>query len=130
MKRNGKKILMSVTALLAVFSLGGSVLSATEESYSYITGQQKSQSRNEIYAQAEKIESEEERKAFLNSKGIAETPFSEENKAKYSYVEGQVNGKAFRKDDTSDQPENPLAQTEEFNYLIGKTRGASYRKDE
>ena len=52
--------------------------SVTEPSeYSYLAGQQRSTSRNDLYAQAEQLP-EEERDDFLAENGIGETPYSEE----------------------------------------------------
>lgn len=60
------------------------IVSDESSNYSYLAGQQRSTSRNELYAQAAAIEDEDERKAFLVENGIADTEYSAEAAA-YSY---------------------------------------------
>lgn len=71
--------------------------SSEMSSYSYLTGQQQSASRNELYAQAEMIEDKAERKAFLIENGIADTEYSEETAASYSYTTGRQRGSSYRR---------------------------------
>lgn len=94
-----------------------------ESGYSYLKGRQRSVSRNELYAQAEQLP-EEERDAFLAEHGIADTPYSEEAAAAYSYVSGQKRGAAYRQDDDTDGNQDMSG----YSYLTGRQRGASYQK--
>ncbi len=98
--------------------------SATEQSkYSYITGQQRSTERNDLYAQAEELP-EDEQDAFLAENGIGETPWSEEAAASYSYVGGQQRGASYRQSDDSERTQDISG----YGYLTGQQRGASYHK--
>lgn len=101
-----KRIRTMATAAGAAFALtlaaGASAAFAAEEQpdisgYSYLEGQSRAASRNAIYAQAEAIEDEAEREAFLKENGIAETAYSEEAAASYSYVSGRERGAGYRR---------------------------------
>lgn len=96
-----------------------------EDSYSYLAGQQRSQSRNALYAQAEEFATEEERDAFLAANGIGETEWSEEAAANFSYVTGHQSGTSYRSDDSED---NAIPNAESYSYLTGQQRGSSYNK--
>ncbi len=98
--------------------------SADVSNYSYLAGQQRSISRNELYAQAEKIEDGDERKAFLIEHGVADREYSEEAAASYSYVSGRVRGASCR---TADDTEQAAAQSG-YSYMTGQQRGASYHQ--
>ena len=91
--------------------------------YSYLTGQQNSTTRNDLYAQAEKLP-EDEQDAFLAENGIGETPWSEEAAASYSYVGGQQRGASYRQNDDADSTQDMSG----YSYLTGQQRGASYHK--
>ncbi|MDO4344439.1 MAG: hypothetical protein Q4C50_06500 [Eubacteriales bacterium] len=123
MKKNVKKM-MTLSAAAGLLALQIMPASA-EESYSYLAGQARGQSRTELYAQAENYATEEAREAFLAAHGIGDTEYSEENAASYSYVGGRQRGSAYRQEDSS---ENPAAADGTLNYVIGRQRGASYSK--
>lgn len=105
-----KKTALIVASIVAMLSLGGvGALAAEAEadvaetvavestaSYSYLAGQQRSQSRVSLYAQAAELETEEEQAAFLAENGIGETAWSEGAAASYSYVAGQQRGASHR----------------------------------
>ena len=101
----------------------------TEESvpeqseYSYLTGQQRSANRNDLYAQAEQLP-EEERDAFLAKNGVGETPYSEEAAESYSYVAGRQRGAYYQQSDDSERTQN----VSDYGYLTGQQRGNSYHK--
>ncbi len=117
--------IVMATAAVPVFAAEtGANASAETSEYSYLAGRQRSVSRNEIYAQAALIEDEEERKAFLNEHGIAETEWSEEAAASFSYVAGRERGASYR---TSDDTEASESQSG-YSYLTGQQRGASYHR--
>ncbi len=94
-----------------------------ETAYSYLTGQQNSTNRNDLYAQAEELP-EEEQDAFLAENGIGETPWSEDAAASYSYVGGQQRGSSYRQGDDADSTQDMSG----YSYLTGQQRGASYHK--
>ncbi|MGM9681861.1 MAG: hypothetical protein ACI3XR_10210 [Eubacteriales bacterium] len=94
-------------------------------SYSFTVGQQRSQSRNDVYAQAESIESEEEREAFLNEQEIGETEWSEDAVLSYSYVTGQQRGSSFRSGSEND---NSYTDMSSYSYITGQQRGSGYHK--
>lgn len=98
-------------------------VSGEESQYSYLAGQQRSTSRNELYAQAAAIENEDERKAFLVENGIADTEYSAEAAAAYSYVGGRERGAGYRSSDVTEQSE---AQSG-YSFAAGRQRGSSYR---
>ncbi len=98
-------------------------VSTEVSNYSYLAGRQRSISRNELYAQAAMIEDEEERKAFLIENGIADTEYSEEAAAFYSYVSGRERGASYRSFDETDQSETQSS----YSYAVGQQRGSSYR---
>ena len=104
--------------------VGSSYAPETEEDeYSYLTGQQNSTTRNDLYAQAEELP-EDEQDAFLAENGIGETPWSEEAAASYSYVGGQQRGASYRQGDDADSTQDMSG----YSYLTGQQRGASYHK--
>ena len=84
-----KTMIAIVVATALVLSVGCmTVFAAESDAFSYLTGRQRSTSRNDLYAQAEELP-EDEQDAFLAENGIADTPWSEEAAASYSYVTGQ-----------------------------------------
>ena len=95
--------------------------------YHYMAGQQRSQSRNTIYAQAEAIESEEEREAFLNEQGIGETEWSADAAAAFSYVTGRQRSTSFRTDDADSTTNVDMSA---YRYVIGQQRGSSYQNNQ
>lgn len=98
-------VVMSMAAMPVLAAETGTEASAETSEYSYLAGRQRSVSRNEIYAQAALIEDEEEREAFLREHGIADTEWSEEAAASFSYVAGRERGAAYRTSDDSEQSE-------------------------
>ena len=138
-----KKKTIVTTAVVAalVLSVGCvTAFAAESDAFSYLTGRQRSTSRNDLYAQAEELP-EDEQDAFLEENGIADTPWSEEAAASYSYVIGQQVGSQYE-DDTEDgraysyltgqQVGASYAPEAEdgsaYSYLTGQQRGASYHK--
>lgn len=117
-------VVMSMTAIPVFAAEAEPNVSSDTVNYSYLAGRQRCVSRNELFAQAEKIEDEEERKAFLIENGIADTEYSEEAAASYSYVSGRERGAGYR---TSDDTEQAAAQSG-YSYMTGQQRGASYRQ--
>lgn len=113
----------AVTAALILTIEGMTAFAAESGTYSYLTGQQRSVNRNNLYAQAEQLP-EEERDAFLAENGIGDTPYSEEAAASYSYVAGQKRGASYRQDDDTDGTQDMSG----YSYLTGQQRGASYHK--
>lgn len=128
-----KRVAMIACAMAAVLSLGTVTAFAAEttseasetSSYSYLAGQQRSQSRNGLYAQAAEIDSEEEREAFLAENGVNDTEWSEEAAAGFSYVAGRQRGASYRSDDTT---ENAASDVGSYSYVTGQQRGSSYHK--
>ena len=120
-----KKKTMVVSAVAALVLSVGSVtaFAAEDDAFSYLTGRQRSISRNELYAQAEELP-EDQRDAFLAENGIGETLWSEEAAASYSYVGGQQRGASYRQDDDADSTQDMSG----YSYLTGQQRGASYHK--
>ena len=94
-----------------------------QSKYSYITGQQNSTNRNDLYTQAEELP-EDEQDAFLAENGIGETPWSEEAAASCSYVGGQQRGASYRQGDDGDGTWDMSG----YSYQAGQQRGASYHK--
>ncbi len=114
-----KTIVTTAVAAALVLSVGCmTVFAAESDAFSYLTGRQRSAERNETYAQAAELP-ENEQNAFLAENGIADTPYSEEAAASYSYVTGQLRGSLYE-DDTEDKTG--------YSYLTGQLRGASYHK--
>lgn len=116
-------VTMSVATMTAFAAETENTISAGESNYSYLAGQQRSASRNELYAQATTIEDEDERKAFLVENGIADTEYSAEAAAAYSYVSGRERGASYRSSGDTEQSE---AQSG-YSYAAGRQRGSSYR---
>ncbi|MGM9614375.1 MAG: hypothetical protein ACI3W7_02440 [Oscillospiraceae bacterium] len=127
-----KRVAMLACAIAVMLSLGTVTAFAAETtgaepaaSYSYLAGQQRSQSRNALYAQAAEIESEEERNAFLAENGINDTVWSEEAAANFSYAAGRLRGASYRSDDSTDNENSDMSS---YNYVTGQQRGSSYQK--
>lgn len=116
-------VTMSAATMTAFAAETENTVSAGESNYSYLAGQQQSASRNELYAQAATIEDEDERKAFLVENGIADTEYSAEAAAAYSYVSGRERGASYRSSDDTEQSE---AQSG-YSFAAGRQRGSSYR---
>ena len=122
MKR--KPIITAAIAAALILTVGCvTAFAAESDGYSYLTGQQNSTNRNDLYAQAELLP-EEERDAFLAEHGIGETPWSEEAAASYSYVGGRQRGASYRQGDDGDSTQDMSG----YSYLTGQQRGASYHK--
>ena len=98
-------------------------VSDESSNYSYLAGQQRSVSRNELYAQVATIEDEDERKAFLVENGIADTEYSAEAAASYSYVSGRERGASYRSSNDTVQSEEQSG----YSFAAGRQRGSSYR---
>ena len=112
-----KTMALSVAAAALALSMGCVTAFASEsDAFSYLTGKQRSTERNELYAQAAELP-EEEQGAFLAEKGIADTAYSEEAAASYSYVTGQQVGSQYE-DDTEDKTG--------YSYITGQEIGPSY----
>ena len=121
-----KTIVLSLSAVAAALALSVQCVSASaaeSDAFSYLTGQQRSTARNELYAQAAQLP-EEEQDAFLAENGIGETPWSEEAAASYSYVAGRQRGASYRQDDDADSTQDMSG----YSYLTGQQRGSSYHK--
>ena len=121
-----KKKIIVTTAIAAalVLSVGCmTVFAAESDTYSYLTGQENSTTRNALYAQAQELP-EDEQDAFLAENGIGETPWSKEAAASYSYIKGQQRGASYRQDDDADSTQDMSG----YSYLTGQQRGASYHK--
>ena len=120
-----KKIIVTTAVAAAlVLSVGCmTVFAAESDTYSYLTGQENSTTRNALYAQAQELP-EDEQDAFLAENGIGETPWSEEAAASYSYVDGQQRGASYRQGDDADS----TLDMSGYSYLTGQQRGASYHK--
>ena len=102
-----KTIVLSAVVTALVLSAGCvTAFAAESDGFSYLTGRQRSASRNELYTQASELP-EEEQNAFLTENGIGETPWSEEAAASYSYGTQDMSG---------------------YSYLTGQQRGNSYHK--
>ncbi len=112
-----KTIALTAVVVALVLSVGSvTAFAAGSDGFSYLTGRQRSTSRNDLYAQAAELP-EEERSAFLAENGIADTPYSEDAAASYSYVTGRQAG-ALYEDDTEDKTG--------YSYTTGQEVGASY----
>ncbi len=121
-----KTIVLSLSAVAAALVLSMQCVPASaaeSDAFSYLTGQQRSTARNELYAQAAQLP-EEEQDAFLAENGIGETPWSEEAAASYSYVAGRQRGASYRQDDDADSTQDMSG----YSYLTGQQRGSSYHK--
>ncbi len=120
-----KTIVLSAVAASLALSLGCVTAFAAESdgASSYLTGRQRSTSRNELYAQSAELP-EDEREAFLAENGIGETPWSEEAAASYSYVLGQQRGASYRQGGDADSTQDMSG----YSYLLGQQRGNSYHK--
>lgn len=113
-----KTIALCAAAAALALSMGCVTAFASESSdaFSYLTGRQRSTERNELYAQAAELP-EDEQSAFLAEKGIADTAYSDEAAASYSYVAGQQVGSQYE-DDTEDKTG--------YSYITGQEIGPSY----
>ena len=121
-----KKKTIVTTAVVAalVLSVGCvTAFAAESDAFGYLTGRQRSTSRNELYEQAAELP-EDEQDAFLAENGIGETPWSEEAAASYSYVGGQQRGASYRQDDDADSTQDMSG----YSYLTGQQRGSSYHQ--
>lgn len=118
-------VTMSAATMTALAADSENAISVEENNYSYLAGQQRSSNRNELYAQAAAIEDEDERKAFLVENGIADTEYSAEAAAAYSYIGGRERGASYRSSDDTEQSE---AQSG-YSFVAGRQRGSSYRTD-
>ena len=118
-----KKMIVLVVAVLALAVGGVTAFAAENGAFSYLTGRQRSVARGELYAQADELP-EDEQKAFLAENGIAETPWSEDAAASYSYVGGQQRGASYRQDDDADSTQDMSG----YSYLTGQQRGSSYQQ--
>ncbi len=120
-----KKKTMVLSGVAVLVLLVGSVTAFAAESDepSYLTGRQRSTARNEVYEQAAELP-EDEQDAFLAENGIADTPYSEEAAASYSYVSGQQRGASYRQGDDADSAQDMSG----YSYLTGQQRGNSYHK--
>ena len=129
MKKRAAMIACTLAAMLSLGSVAAFAAETTGEepaaSYSYLAGQQRSQSRNDLYAQASGIESEEERDAFLAEYGINDTEWSEEAAASFSYAAGRQRGASYRSDDSIDNENSNMSS---YNYVTGQQRGSSYHR--
>lgn len=122
--KKGVKGIVSAAALAALLSVSSLSAFAADHD-SYMSGQQRAQARNDAYAQAAVMESEEEQKAFLTEQGIGDTEWSKEAAASFSYVAGRQRGAAYRTGDSSDAE---TADTTAYRYAAGQQRGSSYRR--
>ncbi len=113
----------AVVAALALSVGCMTTFAAESDAFSYLSGRQRSTERNEAYAQAAELP-EGEQNAFLLENGIADTPYSEEAAASYSYVTGQQRSSSYRQDDDADGTQDMSG----YSYLTGQQRGASYHK--
>ncbi len=112
-----KTIVLSAVAAVLALSVGCVTAFAVEsDAFGYLTGQQDSANRNDLYAQAQELP-EDEQDAFLAENGIGETMWSEEAAASYSYVTGQQTG-ALYEDDAEDKTG--------YSYATEQETGASY----
>ena len=118
------KTFAAAAALMMMVSATGLTAFAAED-YSYLAGQRNAQSRNALYEQAEAIESEEERRAFLAEHGIDDMPYSEENAQTYSYISGQQRGASYR---TEGNDTDAGEFTANYRYIAGRQRGSGYQK--
>ncbi|MCX4267855.1 MAG: hypothetical protein OSJ62_04220 [Lachnospiraceae bacterium] len=116
-----------VQAAMPVFAVETEV---SEETYHYLQGRQRSISRNELYAQADQIEDETERDAFLIANGIADIGYSEEAAASYRYVGGRERGIRYRLFDEFSDFDMESSEISEikssYSYVIGQKRGSVY----
>ena len=115
--RNGVVI---AAVMASVLSLGTTAFAddTDQSSYSFQTGRDASLSRAEIYEKAMQIEDEEERAAFLESYGLNEEEWSEENAANYSWITGQERGSQYSEHD----------ETEDVSGYSFNTGRASYEE--
>ena len=119
-----KTIALTAVVMALVLSVGSvTVFAAGSAGFSYLTGRQRSTSRNDLYAQAAELP-EEERSAFLAENGIADTPYSEDAAASYSYVGGQQRGASYRQGEDADGTQDMSG----YSYVAGQQRGASYHQ--
>lgn len=104
----------------------------SEETYHYLQGRQRSISRNELYVQADQIEDETERDAFLIANGIADIGYSEEAAAFYRYVGGRERGigiryRLFDEFSDFDMESSEISEIKSsYSYVIGQKRGSVY----
>lgn len=106
-----KTIAISAVAAALVLSVGCVTAFADEsDTFSFLTGQQRTVTRNELYEQAAELP-EEEQTDFLAENGIAENPHTDEAAESYSYTTGQEIGTSYA----------PEAEDESgYSYLTGQ----------
>lgn len=80
-------------------------------------GRSSAQPKPQHHMQAEAIESEEEREAFLNEQGSADAA------ATFSYITGRQRGTSFRTDDADSTANVDMSA---YRYVTGQQRGSSY----
>lgn len=119
-----KRKFVLVATTLCLFSAYSGITAFAAEQHSYLDGQQRSRNRIEIYAESENFTTEEQRQAFLISHSIADTEYSEENAAHYSYLNAQ--NKNIDNENDSDIMDN--TQKDGYSYMKGQERGSSYRQ--
>lgn len=117
-------VMLSTVAMPVFAAETKTDVSVDVSDYSYLLGQQRSTGRNELYAQAEQMEDEAERKSFLIENGITDTEYSEEVTAFYSYVGGKERGLGYRFSDTTEQSETVSS----YSYVAGQKHGLNYRR--
>ena len=118
-----KTIVLSAAAAALAISVGCVTAFAVEsDAFGYLTGQQDSAERGELYAQAAELP-EDEQDAFLAENGIGETMWSEEAESSYGYVTGQQRGASYRQSDDNARTQDVSG----YSYLTGQARGASYQ---
>ena len=117
-----RKMILAATASLVLLSAGTVTAFAADGGYSYLEGQKRSEGRLAVYSEAEKFTTDSERDEFLQSQGIGDTEYSEENAASYSYIDGQKRGASHKTEDSA----NSSGQTESYQYAAGQKRGSSY----
>lgn len=119
-----KTIALTAVVMALVLSVGSvTAFAAGSDGFSYLTGRQRSTSRNDLYAQAEELP-EDQQDAFLAENGIGETPWSEDAAASYSYVGGQQRGASYRQGEDADGTQDMSG----YSYVAGQQRGASYHQ--
>ena len=106
--------------MISVLSLGSAAFAEETDtsSYSFQAGRDAALSRTQIYEKAMQIEDEEERAAYLESYGLNEEEWSEENAANYSWVTGQERGSQY----------GDHAETEDVSGYSFNTGRAAYQQ--
>lgn len=120
-----RKMILAATASFVLISVCTVTAFAADGDYSYLEGQKRSEGRLAVYSEAEKFTADSERDEFLQSQGIGDTEYSEENAASYSYIDGQKKGASHKTEEDSAKSDG---QTESYQYAAGQKRGSSYRR--